>query len=126
VRRAFLLPGLLTGLLTALGCGGTRQLNNPVRLTLVNRTGGDVTGAWLRFDREIASFDRLGERRFDRARLRIRPADTLNLGDGRLGPGESVSYEIAGVGGPPRVVEGRWLVEGAIGSAITDADITLE
>ena len=63
--------------------------------------------------------------RFARARLRIRPADTLNLGDGRLGPGESVSYEIAGVGGPPRVVEGRWLVDGAIGPAITDADLRL-
>jgi hypothetical protein len=94
-------------------------------MTLVNRTGGEVTGAWLRFDREIASVDVVGEAAFADARLRISPADTLRLGGGRLGPGGRVRYELAGVGGPPRLLEGRWLVDGAFGPAITDDDLAL-
>ena len=85
-----------------------------------------MTGVLLRFDREIERADPIGERRFEELTLRIVPADTLRAEGGRLPVGERAVFAVRGVGGPPRLVEGRWIVDGRWGLALTPKEITEE
>ncbi len=96
-----------------------RELKNPVRLTLTNRSGKTVTGALLRFDRELTRVDLVSDTGFARLKLRLAPANTLRLEDGALPPGGRATYEIFGLGGPPRLREARWLVHGRLGPRLT-------
>jgi len=113
----------------AAGCGGGGRGNrNPTRLVLTNRTGAPVQGAVLRFDREILRVDRAGggPRVFSRVRLRMARADTLRLGGGSLPPGARVRYELAGAGGAPRLLEGRWLTGGRLGPPLGGDEVSLD
>jgi len=114
---------LLLLLLPAVAGCGARELKNPVRLTLTNRSGGVVTGAVLRFDRELARVDRVSGDGFADTRLRTSPANTLRLEGGVVGPSQAVVYELTGRDGPPVLEEGRWLVRGTVGPRITDEEV---
>lgn len=107
-------------------CAGPRELQNPVRLTLTNRSGRPVTGVMVRFDREISRADRVGEAGFARLTLRLSPADTLRAEEGRLPDGEAIALSVLGRGGPPRVREGRWIVEGRWGPKLGPDEIEME
>jgi hypothetical protein len=115
-------------LLLASGCGGgDRKLNkNPVRLTLTNRSGRDATGVMLRFDREIARADRIGDGGFFTLTLRLAPADALRAEGGTLKRGERMVLEVLGRGGPPRVLEGRWITDGKWGATLGPEEFELE
>ena len=84
-------------------------------MTLTNRTGRPVTGALLRFDRELVTIDAVSKRRFSRHELRMSPADTLSLQGGTLERGARVAYALTGANGTPALLEGRWLVDGKVG-----------
>ena len=82
VRRRFLFRmkrAALFAVLASTACGG-RELNNPVELTLTNRTGRFVTGVLIRFDRPVERVDRLGRARFGSARLRTAAPDKHLIG----------------------------------------------
>jgi hypothetical protein len=118
VRRLSLIAVLLAA------CAGPEPAN-PVRLTLTNRTGGFVTGALLRFDREIAGADRISTWAFDKTSLRLSPANTLRMEGGRLLPGQGVTYDVTGVEGPPRLLAARWIVDdpGRLGPELSEEEI---
>ncbi len=96
-----------------------RELKNPVRLTLTNKSGKTVTGALLRFDRELTRVDLVSDAGFARLKLRIAPANTLRAERGVLRPDGRAVYEVTGEGGPPRILDGRWLIEGRLGPLMT-------
>jgi hypothetical protein len=85
-----------------------------VQFELFNGGGRTVTGAVLRFDRELESADHISGHGFDSITLRMTPADTLRLEDGRLYRGQRAHYRVRGVDGPPKLVEGRWIVDGRL------------
>ncbi|MHC4548099.1 MAG: hypothetical protein ACYTEZ_04915 [Planctomycetota bacterium] len=105
-------------------CGGREPPRNPAQLTLVNRTGSPVHGAVLRFDRELARVDPI-ETGFERARLRLHPADTLYLEGGRLPFRAEATYEVAGKGGAPLLLDGVWLVNGKRGPRLKENEARL-
>ena len=119
-RSQWLAPCLL---LAVAACGG-REPQNPARLTLINRTGGDVTGAVLRFDGELARVDPVAGG-FERTSLRLQPADTLRVEGGRLRPGDKATYRVAGRGGPPRLADAVWLVNGKRGRRLHENEAIL-
>ena len=104
-----LLPALM-------GACSARELENPVRLTLTNHSERTVTGALLRFDRDLSRVDRVSSGGFSTLKLRLAPANALRLEGGSLRPGERAVYELEGDGGPPRPLDGRWLVHGRLGA----------
>jgi hypothetical protein len=104
-----------------------KELGNPVRLTLKNRTNRSVTGVLLRFDREIKRVDNVSTTRaLTRLTLRTAPADTLRAEGGSLQPGAEVVFEVLGRDGPPRPVEGRWIIAGSYGPAVVPEEMELE
>ncbi len=82
---------------------------------LTNRSKKTVTGALLRFDRDLSRVDRISSRGFPVLKLRLAPANALRLEGGTLRPGERAVYELVGDGGPPRPTDGRWLIDGRLG-----------
>jgi hypothetical protein len=84
-----------------------------------------VTGALLRFDRELERTDQISTWGFAERSLRMSPANTLRLEGGRLWPDESVTYDLAGAGGPPRLLAARWIVDGRIGREVAGEEIEL-
>lgn len=113
--------------LLSAGCGAPPKAPaNPARITLENRSGTAVTGVLLRFDREIERADPVGERVFERLTLRLAPADTLRIEGGRLGAEQRVTFSVKGIDGPPRVVEGRWIIDGRWGPALTPEELGRE
>ena len=101
---------------------GARELRNPVRLTLINRTGAPVTGVLLRFDRDLAAADRVSAQGPADLELRLAPADTLRISGGELLPGSAATYLVRGKDGPPRLLEGRWLIGGRLGRPLDRAE----
>ena len=122
ISRLFAWTAALAAVCAGPGCQSIGT-SNPVRITLVNRSGAPVTGALLRFDRDIHRVDRLSRRGFEGARLRLDPPDTLRLEGGELEIEEAVTYEVIGVDGPPVLLEGRWLVDGEFGPKLTEREI---
>lgn len=114
--RARLLISLSTGFLVVGACAGVGR-RNPIDLELENRTGGPVEGALLRFDRDLATVDRL-EGPFASAELRLAQADTVRLTGGVLPDGSAAVYWIAGRDGAPRLLDARWIVDGRLGRRI--------
>ena len=114
----------VAGALALAACRGAPDPGDPLELTLVNRTGGPVAGALLRFDGPLSRVDRLSRDGFSEIRLRVAPADTVRLEGGRLEPAQAATYEIAGVEGPPRLLDARWILEGdRMGPARRDQEI---
>ena len=104
--------------LVASSCSA-RELKNPVRLTLTNRSGKTVTGVILRFDRELTRAERTSANGFISIKLRLAPSDTLRLEGGRLQPGGRTVYQVEGKDGPARPLDGRWLIDGRLGPLLT-------
>ena len=84
-----------------------------------------MTGALLRFDRELVRTDQVSAWGFEERSLRMSPANTLRLEGGRLWPGESVTYDIAGAGGSPRLLAARWIVDGRLGAELRGEEFEL-
>ena len=85
-----------------------------VQFELFNSGGRTVTGALLRFDRELEGADHISEHGFSSLTLRMTPADTLRLENGKLYAGQGAHYKVRGVDGPPQLVEGRWIIDGRL------------
>jgi len=100
--------------------------DSTISIELFNRSGAPVSGALMRFDRELKRVDRSSSNGFPDVDLRMSPADTLRLSGGTLQPGETVHYEIEGVGGPPQLVEGRWIEGDAAGREFGRGEFTTE
>ncbi|MEE8105600.1 MAG: hypothetical protein V3T86_08720 [Planctomycetota bacterium] len=97
-----------------------------VTIELFNRSGSPVTGALMRFDRELKRVDRSSSRGFPDVDLRMSPADTLRLSGGTLQPGETAHYEVEGVDGPPQLLEGRWIEGDAAGREFGRGEFRIE
>ena len=99
---------------------------NPIRLTIVNRNQENVTGALLRFDRELRRVDRVSSLGIADIQLRLAPADTVRVEGEPLVTGGRSSYRIEGRDGSPRLVEARWLLDGRLGPVIDPDEIRIE
>ncbi len=81
-------PSRVLATLAILLCAGCVLKKKPppdavVQFELFNRGGRAVTGALLRFDRELESADHISEHGFESITLRMTPADTLRLENGK-------------------------------------------
>ena len=101
-------------------------VNSTISIELFNRSGAPVSGALMRFDRELKRVDRSSSNGFPDVDLRMSPADTLRLSGGTLHPGETAHYEVEGVGGPPQLVEGRWIDGDAAGREFERGEFTID
>jgi hypothetical protein len=120
-RRAVL------AMLLVAACGSTPEPPpNPIRLTIVNRHEENVTGALLRFDRELLRVDRVSTMGFREIQLRLAPADTVRVEGEPLVTGGRSSYRIEGRDGSPRLLEARWLLDGRLGPVIDPGEIRIE
>lgn len=99
---------------------------NPIRLTLTNKTEKVVDGAVLRFNRDLLRADLLTLGGFQTLEVRIAPANVVVAKGGQLGPGDSVTMELAGLGGPPEPEGGRWFIGGMMGPNIRKSEMKVE